>query len=116
MHDGDGNSKMGNQAFVYILERADGSYYVGSHRGADVDVRVSEHNAGKYRDAYTFTRRPVKLAWSDWFTRFDEAVAFERRLKGWSRAKKEAFIRGDYDMLQVLAKRPTARSKTKPSS
>lgn len=92
-------------AFVYILECADGSYYVGSHRGDDVDHRVQEHQSGKYPGAYTFARRPVKLAWCEWFSRFDEAVQFERRLKGWSRAKKQALIRGDVEALTMLSRR-----------
>ena len=100
-------------AFAYILECADGSYYVGSHRGDDVNVRVSEHQAGVYPDAYTFTRRPVRIVWSDWFSRFDDAVVFERRIKGWGRAKKQALIRGDYDQLTLLVKRPSVRDKTK---
>ena len=103
-------------AFVYILECADKSYYVGSHRGVDVTDRVNEHQSGKNNNAYTFTRRPVKLVWSDWFTRFDDAVAFERQIKGWSRAKKEALICGDYDALPLLAKRSGAREKIKTSS
>jgi len=103
-------------AFVYVLECADGSYYVGSHRGTDVAERVDEHNAGKYRDAYTFTRRPVKLVWSDWFSNITDAVAFERQVKGWSRAKKETLIRGEFDELVRLAKRPGARDKERPSS
>lgn len=107
---------MDKQAFVYILECADKSYYTGSHRGTDVDHRVEEHQQGLYPDAYTFTRRPVKLVWSDWFSRIEDAVAFERRVKGWSRAKKEALIRGDYDALQLLAKRPNARKKIRSSS
>ena len=98
-------------AFVYILECADGSYYVGSHRGDDVNERISEHQTGKHPNAYTFTRRPVRLVWSDWFSRFDDAAAFERRIKGWSRAKKQALIRGDYDKLRTLAKRPGARKE-----
>lgn len=98
-------------AFVYILQCADGSYYVGSHRGDDVATRVGEHQAGKYPGAYTFARRPVTLVWSEWFPRFDEAVLFERRVKGWSRAKKEALIRGDFAALVELAKRPGARRK-----
>ena len=68
------------------------------------------------RKAYTFTRRPVSLVWSDWFSRFDDAVAFERQLKGWGRAKKQALINGDYDELVRQAKRPTAREKAKTSS
>lgn len=98
-------------AFVYILECADGSYYVGSHRGNGVDERVSEHNAGKYPNAYTIKRRPVKLVWSEMFSRYDDAVAFERRVKGWGRAKKQALIRGDFAALVDLAKRPGARRK-----
>ncbi|GJL95440.1 MAG: hypothetical protein DHS20C05_18450 [Hyphococcus sp.] len=104
------------QAFIYILECADGSYYVGSHRGSSVETRVAEHNAGYYKGAYTFTRRPVKCVWSDWFSRYDDAVVFERQLKGWSRDKKEALIRGDWEALPTLSKRPSVRTKQKPSS
>ena len=49
-------------AWVYILRCADGRYYVGSHRGPDIDLRVGEHSAGKYPEAWTFRRRPVELA------------------------------------------------------
>ena len=34
----------------------------------------------------------------------DEAFAAERRLKGWSRAKKEALIAGDWDRIRILAR------------
>jgi putative endonuclease len=90
-------------ASVYILRCADGSYYTGlTHK--EVETRVSEHNAGINAD-YTSRRRPVKLAWSDYFELLTDAIATERRIKGWSRAKKEAFIRGDYDALPSLAAR-----------
>ena len=91
-------------AFVYILLCADGSYYVGSARGDSLDKRLGEHREGTY-PGYTSRRRPVTLVWSEEFSRFDEAVAYERRLKGWSRAKKEALIRGDWLALQTLSKR-----------
>jgi putative endonuclease len=91
--------------FVYMLRCADGSYYVGSHRGEDVLVRVSQHNEGVDPHSYTFRRRPVDLVWSAYFYRYDEMVACERQIKGWSRAKKEALIRGDSEMLQMLSKR-----------
>ena len=92
-------------AFVYMLRCADGSYYVGKYQGDDLDVRVSEHNTRKYQNAYTARRLPVALVWSDWFSRYDDAVACERRLKGWSRAKKEALVRGDGTALKALSKR-----------
>ena len=97
-------------ASVYILLCADGSYYTGLTRN-EVETRISEHNAGINAD-YTSRRRPVKLVWSDHFELLTDAIATERRIKGWSRAKKEAFIRGDYDALQVLAARRTKRKQS----
>jgi putative endonuclease len=91
--------------YVYILRCADGSYYVGKYQGDRIEWRVADHNNGVYPDAYTVKRRPVTLVWSIWFGRFDEAVSFERQLKGWSRAKKEALIRGDEAALKALSKR-----------
>ncbi len=90
-------------ASVYILLCADGSYYTGLTR-KDVETRLSEHNAGINAD-YTSRRRPVKLLWSQHFEQLTDAIASERRIKGWTRAKKEAFIRGDYNALSELARR-----------
>lgn len=90
---------------VYMLRCADGSYYVGSYRGDWIETRVSEHNEVKYPTAYTFTRRPVELVWSDYFPNAHDAIAFERKLKGWSRMKKEAFLRGDRTALIAYSRR-----------
>ena len=54
---------------------------------------------------YTSTRRPVTLVWAEHFLNIADAIAVERKIKGWSRAKKEALIRGDYDAIRELAKR-----------
>ena len=94
-------------AFVYMLRCADGSYYVGSARGESLDRRLSEHQAGTY-GGYTSHRRPVTLVYAEHFERITDAIAAEQRIKGWSRAKKEALIREDWDALQWLAKRPVA--------
>jgi len=75
-------------ASIYILQCADGSYYTGITRRS-VEERVSEHTQGLI-PGYTFTRRPVKLAFAEHYERIDEAAAAERRIKGWSGAKKEA--------------------------
>jgi putative endonuclease len=90
-------------AYVYILRCADGSYYTGTARQG-LEQRIAEHNAGRY-DGYTAARRPVEWVLSQWFERIADAVAAERQIKGWSRAKKEALIRGDFEALRVLAKR-----------
>src|SRR5437660_3489779 len=90
-------------AFVYMVRCHDRSYYVGSTR-ASLEQRISQHNAGTF-DGYTARRRPVALVWSQDFERITDAIAAEQQLKGWSRAKKEALIRGDWDLISVLASR-----------
>jgi putative endonuclease len=90
-------------AFVYILRCADGSYYCGTARHG-LELRVAEHNSGHY-GGYTATRRPVILVFSQWFERITDAIAAERQIKGWSRAKKEALMRGDFDELRLLSRR-----------
>jgi len=97
-------------AFVYVLKCADDSYYVGSATGDDLWKRIAEHETGAYR-GYTFTRRPVRLVWSEHFDRITDAIAAERQIKGWSRAKKEALIGGDWTKLRGLAKRRGGKKK-----
>ena len=94
---------MTDGAWLYILRCSDGSYYVGTIR-TSLESRVAQHNAGTFQ-GYTLTRRPVELIYSQWFDRITDAIENERKLKGWSRAKKEALIRGDFASLQQLAKR-----------
>ncbi|MEJ2624593.1 MAG: GIY-YIG nuclease family protein [Pseudolabrys sp.] len=102
-------------AFVYMLRCADGSYYVGTATGGDVTKRIAEHQSGVY-PGYTWSRRPVTLVWSEHFDRITDAIAVERKLKGWSRAKKEALIGGDWAPVQRLSRRRAGRARSKPSS
>ena len=94
--------------WVYIVKCADGSYYTGSYRGEDLDVRIAEHDDGIYTKSYTYKRRPVTLVWSELFERADDAIESERGIKGWSRRKKEALINGEFDLLPKLSKRGPA--------
>lgn len=93
----------GAGAHVYMLRCADGSYYVGSARSG-LERRLSEHNNGPY-GGYTSKRLPVTLVWSEHFLDITDAIAVERQIKGWSRAKKEALTRGDFDLIRQLSKR-----------
>jgi putative endonuclease len=97
--------------FVYMLRCRDGSYYVGSAN--DLERRLQQHQAKAY-GGYTSTRLPVELVWSEAFERATDAVAAERQLKGWSRAKKEALVRGDWAAIQRLSRRRAG--KPQPSS
>lgn len=99
-------------AFVYILRCSDNSYYVGSATGDDLTKRVAEHEAGTY-PGYTFSRRPVTLVWSEHFVQIADAIAVERQIKGWSRAKKEALIKSNWSAIQSLARRRAERPRTR---
>jgi putative endonuclease len=90
--------------WFYILCCADGSYYVGTSRSDGLETRISQHNQGIF-GGYTAKRRPVTLAYSAHFDRITDAIAYERQVKGWSRAKKEALIRGDFEGLHRLSQR-----------
>ena len=92
-------------AYVYILRCRDGAYFVGSTR-TSLDMRVAQHNDGTF-GGYTSSRRPVHLVYAETFERITDAIAAERRLKRWGRAKKEALIRGDMQALHMLAMRRT---------
>lgn len=91
-------------AYVYILICADDSYYVGSTQ-KEPDQRTWEHNE-RVVEGYTSTRTPVTLMYSERFERIVDAFAREQQLKKWSRRKKEALIRRDYEGLPNLASRP----------
>jgi putative endonuclease len=95
----------GEGAFLYILRCSDGSYYIGTTR-TTLEIRIAQHDSGAL-GGYTATRRPVTLVYSQWFERITDAIENERKLKRWSRAKKEAFIRGDFVALRQLAARRT---------
>jgi predicted GIY-YIG superfamily endonuclease len=88
-------------AFLYILRCSDGSYYVGTTRGT-LEDRIAKHNDGTF-GGYTARRRPVTLLFHQEFDRITDAVAAERQIKNWSRAKKEALMGGDYAALRQLA-------------
>ena len=87
---------------MYILECSDGSYYVGSTK--DLEYRLSEHQEGKGAK-YTSRRSPVKLVYSEEYERVVDAYTREKEVQNWSRAKREALIKGNEGILPTLAKK-----------
>ena len=87
---------------VYILRCADNSYYTG--HTDNLEERIAKHHAGEI-EGYTSTRLPVELLFSKEFPTREEALACERQIKGWSRKKKEALMRGDWVEVSRLAHR-----------
>jgi putative endonuclease len=98
----------GNMAWMYILECADGSYYVGSTR--DLEQRILQHQSGTGAQ-YTSKRLPVRLVYSERFERVSEAYAREKQVQNWSRAKREALIEDKKELLPVLAKKDFSKKK-----
>ena len=88
--------------WVYLLRCSDDSYYTGHTE--DLETRLAEHNSGLIA-GYTASRIPVKLVFSEAFSTREEALSAERRIKGWSRKKKEALIKGDWDEISRLARK-----------
>ena len=88
--------------YVYMVRCRDKRLYVGSTRGS-LERRIAEHNAGSY-GGFTKPRRPVEFVYSQQFDRITDAIAAERQLKGWTRAKKEALIRGDFETFVQLSR------------
>ena len=95
-------------AWMYILECADGSYYVGSTK--NLEQRLFQHQEG-IGAKYTSRRLPVKLVYSEEYSRVSEAYAREKQVQNWSRAKREALIKGTPELLPALAKKKFEKQK-----
>ena len=87
--------------WVYMVLCDDGRYYIGVTR--DIERRVAQHNAGEFTDCYTFRRRPVQLVYAADFRDMNDAIRWEKQIKKWSRAKKAALARGDFEALRQLS-------------
>ena len=87
--------------WVYVLRCSDSSYYTG--HTDNLERRIAQHFSGAIPACYTFGRRPLEVVFSQDFATREEALASERQIKGWSRKKKEAMIRGDWAEVSRLA-------------
>jgi predicted GIY-YIG superfamily endonuclease len=96
--------------WTYMLHCNGGAFYVG--HTDDLERRIAQHEAGA-TPGFVRDHLPVKLVWSEAFFTREEALAMERRIKGWSRAKKMALIRGDWRDLSRLSRR---KEKDRPST
>jgi putative endonuclease len=99
--------------WAYMLHCADRSFYVG--HTDDLEARIAAPQSGLIR-GYTSTRLPVILVWSDEFPSRYEALQAERQIKGWSRAKKLALIRGDWPLISALARNSNEKERASTSS
>jgi putative endonuclease len=87
--------------FVYIVECADGLYYTGVTN--ELERRIAEHNDGVHQASFTFKRKPVVLKYAQHFNYVNQAIAWEKQLKGWNRKKKETLFIEDWEEVTRLA-------------
>jgi putative endonuclease len=97
-----------NHYTVYIVECHDGLYYVGVTN--HLERRLWEHNSGFDKKCFTYKRRPVELKYYESCSDINQAIAYEKQLKGWSRKKKQALFKEDFRELKRLSKSTLAKS------
>ena len=95
--------------WAYMLRCNDGKYYTG-HKD-NLEQRIAQHHFGGYCD-FTSRRRPVELVWTQEFQTRDDAFQVEFIIKGWSRAKKEGLIAGNWQQVSFFARPPHKRVST----
>jgi putative endonuclease len=87
--------------YVYMLRYFDGTFYTGVTN--DVVHRYDQHRSGNNETSYTYSRRPLRLVYAGEFEDVRDAIAFEKKLKGWTHSKKRAFADQDWPLLKRLA-------------
>ena len=100
-------------AWMYIHKCADNSYYVGSTK--NLELRISQHNSGK-GSRYTSGRLPVELIYGEEYDRISDAYSREKQVQNWGRAKREALINGNMELLPPLAKKKFVKEQSNISN
>ena len=93
------STKTKNMYFVYIIECKDKSLYTGITN--DLERRFNEHKSG-IGGHYTGSKRVLKIVYTEKHPNRSSALKREAQIKCWTRAKKEALISGDKELLKKL--------------
>ena len=78
--------------YVYILASVSRALYVGVTN--NLEVRVWQHKHPE-RNSFASRYRINRLVYLDRFQSVSDAIAAEKRIKGWTRARKIALIDGE---------------------
>jgi predicted GIY-YIG superfamily endonuclease len=95
--------------WLSMLRCADGSFYVG--HTDDLERRLAQHHEGANPNAFTASRRPLRLVYTAEMPTREDAILREMQVKNWSRAKKEALIRNDWEAISALARGGRGRAR-----
>ncbi len=77
--------------FVYILQCADHTLYVGIT--TDLERRIEEHNHDKKGARYTRGRRPVRVVYTEECDTKSLALKRELEIKSWPRERKLELVK-----------------------
>ncbi|PJA41802.1 hypothetical protein CO177_00520 [Candidatus Wolfebacteria bacterium CG_4_9_14_3_um_filter_37_9] len=87
--------------FVYILRFTDNSLYIGQTN--NLNKRLKNHLIKTTKSAkFSKDHGDFKLVHKEEYNSRLEAMRREKQLKGWTRAKKEALISGNFELLKKL--------------
>lgn len=88
------------KGYTYILLCEADKLYTGSTR--DIEKRFHQHCNGEGAN-YTKKFKPIRIVYLEGHTRIDYAYNREKQIQRWSRGKKDALIKGEWDELKELA-------------
>lgn len=86
--------------YLYILKSKYNKLYIGQTNS--IPNRQNLHKWGVASKFTAQNKGPYYLVYTEVFETRAEAMQREKQLKGWSRAKKEALIAGDLELLKKL--------------
>jgi len=75
--------------YTYVVASRSHTSYVGMT--SEIEIRVRQHKEGRF-DGFSKRYNCNRLVWFEKYGLVQEAIAREKQLKGWSRAKKIALI------------------------
>ncbi len=84
---------------LYILRLPDNRLYIGISK--DPLNRLKYHRASKGAKFTKYSKNP-EIVYTEEFPDLISAMRREKQLKGWTRAKKEALIKSDLELLKSL--------------
>ena len=87
--------------YVYLLRCTNGTIYVGQTH--DLQQRLLRHTTGTGA-RHTAQIKPLELIYSEGPMPYADALARERQLKKWGRAKKLALASGNLGQLRQLSR------------
>src|ERR1700677_537069 len=78
--------------YTYIVASRSHTLYVGIT--SEIEIRVRQHREGRF-DGFSKKYNCNRLVWFERYGDVHDAIAREKQLKGWTRAKKIALIERD---------------------